>query len=224
MKLYNAIVKPHLTYNAAASAYTGIQVEALDRLHRKQLRRLLNVYYPEHISNADVYARTGAHPIVIDIAKMRWQFLGHVLRQPLETPANRIMRNYFIRRELTGGPLRKASNRSLTLTTVPRLLQKDLATLSKYDRLNYFGKENMTLSKGDELNTLREKAQNRRNWRIAVEKIKAAAESKWKRKERERLARKAETEAEAARTRSRAQADTDRPRTRSHTTLRETGI
>ena len=34
MKLYNAIVKPHLTYNAAASAFTGIQVEALDRLHR----------------------------------------------------------------------------------------------------------------------------------------------------------------------------------------------
>ena len=82
----------------------------------------------------------------------------------------------------------------------------------------------MTLSKGDELNTLREKAQNRRNWRIAVEKIKAAVESKWKRKERERLAKKAETEAEAARTRSRAQADADRPRTRRHTTLRETGI
>ena len=62
MQLYNKIVKPHLTYNAAASAYTGQQVEELDRLQLKQLRRLLNVYNPEHISNAEVYERTGAHP------------------------------------------------------------------------------------------------------------------------------------------------------------------
>ena len=77
-----------------------------------------------------------------------------------------------------------------------------------------------------ELTTLRNKAQNRRNWRIAVEKIIAAAESKWSRKERERLARKAETEAEAeaARTRSRAQAEAERPKTRRRTTLRESGI
>ena len=134
------------------------------------------------------------------------------------------MRNYFKRRELTGGPLRKASTRSKTLTTVPRLLQKDLATLSNFDRTNYFGKKKNTLSKDDELTTLRNKAQNRRNWRIAVEKIKSAAELKWNRKERERLARKAETEAEAARTRSRAQADADRPNTRRHTTLRELEI
>ena len=32
MQLYSKIVKPHLTYNAAVSAYTGQQVEALDRL------------------------------------------------------------------------------------------------------------------------------------------------------------------------------------------------
>ena len=30
MKLYNAIVKPHLTYNATASAYAGQQVSALE--------------------------------------------------------------------------------------------------------------------------------------------------------------------------------------------------
>ena len=85
MKLYKTIVNPHLIYYAA---YTGQQVEALDRLQRRQLRRLLNEYYPENTSYVEVYERTGAHPIVIDIAKMRWSFLGHVLRQPIETPAN----------------------------------------------------------------------------------------------------------------------------------------
>ena len=97
MKLYNAIVKPHLIYNAGASAYTGVQVEALNRLHRRQLRRLLNIHYPKHISNAEVYERTKAYPISIDIAKMRWSFLGHALRQHRDTPANKVMSNYYKR-------------------------------------------------------------------------------------------------------------------------------
>ena len=83
MKLYNAIVKPHLTYNATASAYAGQQVSALEKLQRRQLRRVLNVYCPAHISYADVFEWKGAHPISIGIAKIRWSFFGHVLRQLL---------------------------------------------------------------------------------------------------------------------------------------------
>jgi hypothetical protein len=175
MRLYNAVVKPHLTYNAA---YTGKQVEALDRLHRRQLRRVLNVYYPAHISNAEVYERTGAHPISIDIAKMRWSFFGHVLRQPLEIPANRFMKNYYKRREEDGGQRRVATQRSRCLTTVPRLLQKDLSTLSPADRTNFFGGAT-TLSTGLDLEKLRRLAQNRPHRKKAVGKITEAAESKW---------------------------------------------
>ena len=220
MKLYNAIVKPHLTYNAGASAYTGMQAEALNRLHRRQLRRLLNVYYPEHISNAEVYRRTKAYPISIDIAKMRWSFLGHALRQHRGTPANTIMRNYYKRRELEGGPVRVPLPRSLCLTTVPRLLQRDLKQFSKTDRTNFFGGA-QKLSRGSDLVKLENLAQNREHWKKAVEKIRATAESKWNGKERNRLARKAAREAEAALTRSRAAAEAQRPSTRRQTTLME---
>ena len=228
MKLYNAIVKPHLTYNAAASAYTGTQVEALNRLHRRQLRRLLNVYYPEHISNAEVYERTKAYPISIDIAKMRWSFFGHVLRQPRETPANKVMRNYFKRRELDGDEERERTKRSLCLTTVPRLLQLDLKQISDDDKKAFFGGA-MKLTNGSDLAKLSTKAQYRHNWKKAVEKVRAAEESKWRRKETERLANKAVREAAAtmarirrsaaALTRSRAAEAAERPRTRAQTTL-----
>jgi hypothetical protein len=228
MKLYNAIVKPHLTYNAAASAYTGVQVEALNRLHRRQLRRLLNVYYPEHISNAEVYERTKAYPISIDIAKMRWSFFGHVLRQPRETPANKVMRNYFKRRELDGDEESERTKRSLCLTTVPRLLQLDLNRISEDDKKAFFGGA-LELANGSDLAKLSTKAQYRHNWKKAVEKVRAAEESKWRRKEMERLANKAVREAAAtmarirrsaaALTRSRAAEAAERPRTRAQTTL-----
>jgi hypothetical protein len=222
VRLYNAVVKPHLTYNAAASAYTGKQVEALDRLHRRQLRRVLNVYYPAHISNAEVYERTGAHPISIDIAKMRWSFFGHVLRQPIETPANRVMKNYYKRREDDGGQLRVATQRSRCLTTVPRLLQRDLSTLPPADRNNFFGGAT-TLSIGADLEKLRRLAQNRTLWKKAVGKIAAAAESKWGGREQTRLASKAAAAAAAAaappRTRSETAEAEDRPRTRRQTSL-----
>ena len=57
------------------------------------------------------------------------------------------------------------------MTTVPRLLQKDLGMLTDNDRYNFFGKKKITLSTGDELATLRNKAQHRLNWRKAVEKV-----------------------------------------------------
>jgi hypothetical protein len=219
MLLYNAIVKPHLTYNAAASAYTGQQVAALDRMHRKQLRRLLNVFYPAHISNAEVYEQTCSHPIAEDITRLRWMFTGHILRQPPETPANRVMRYYYNRSEQEGGPERLATSRSKCLTTVPRLLQKDLRLLSKHDRSNFFAGVRW-LSKREELVSLRRLAQNRPHWSKAVAKIVEAVHSMWKSKELERLAKKRQNEAAAmAMARQEPQAVAERPIVRRQTTL-----
>ena len=90
----------------------------------------------------------------------------------------------------------------------------------------------MQLSGGYDLVQLTNKAQYRHNWKKAVEKIRAAEESKWRGKETERLATKAAKEAAAALERSRAAAAltrsraaeaaaavAERPRTLSQTTL-----
>jgi len=219
MLLYNAIVKPHLTYNAAASAYTGQQVAALDRMHRKQLRRLLNVFYPAHISNADVYEQTCSHPIAEDITRLRWMFLGHILRQPPETPANRVMRYFYNRSEQDGEPERLATIRSKCLTTVPRLLQKDLRLLSKFDRNNFFAGI-CWLSRREELVRLRLLAQNRPHWRKAVAKVVEAVHLTWKRKELERLAKKHQNGEQAmAMATQEPQTEAERPVIRRQTTL-----
>ena len=95
VKLYNSIVLPHLLYNSAAATYTSVQLEKMNSMHRRHLRRLIGIFYPEHISNKDTYDRTNTRPISIEITKMRWKMLGHILRQDEKTPANRSMKEFF---------------------------------------------------------------------------------------------------------------------------------
>ena len=158
VRLYNSCVKSRILYNAGATAYTQNQLNRLDSFHRNHLRKLLGVYYPEHIGNMEVYERTNTRPISVDIIEQRWTALGHNLRLPVDTPANRVMKQYFRRRMTNAEPVRKASRRGRVLTTIPRLLQLDLLSLSNTARMNHF---NVTeLSKGTELEILRNRAQN----------------------------------------------------------------
>ena len=63
--------------------------------HRKHLRRILNVKYPDKLRNGEVYKKTGGKPISLEILAGRWRMLGHTLRLHVETPAPMAMLNYF---------------------------------------------------------------------------------------------------------------------------------
>ena len=117
----------------------------------------------------EVYERTNTGPISVDIIEQRWTAMGHNLRLQEETPANRVMKQYFRRRITNADPVRKASRRGRVLTTIPRLLQLDLQSLSKTARQNHF---NVTeLSTGTDLEILRNRAQNQQLWRKGVDAI-----------------------------------------------------
>lgn len=94
IRIYNAYVKPVLLYNAGTWATNKQQEEKLDAFHRKQLKRVLNIYYPNRISNKELYKRTGSRPISVDISKARMKMLGHILRMK-KTPAYKAMEAYF---------------------------------------------------------------------------------------------------------------------------------
>ena len=184
VRLYNSCVKSRILYNAGATAYTQIQLDKLDSFHRNHLRKLLGVYYPEHIGNKEVYERTKSGPISVDIIEQRWTAMGHNLRLREDTPANRVMKQYFQRRTTNAEPVRKASRRGRVLTTIPRLLQLDLQSLTKTARMNHF---NVTeLSTGNDLQTLRRRAQNQNLWRKGVDAIIAEYQRKWVERENKR--------------------------------------
>ena len=67
IKVYNGPVLPFFTQNSGAIAFRKVELDKLDSLHRSQLRRLIEVFYPEHIINRDLYDRTKTTPISTEI-------------------------------------------------------------------------------------------------------------------------------------------------------------
>ena len=46
------------------------------------LRKIMNIRWPEKISNINLWQRTNQHPIDTDILQRRWRWLGHTLKKP----------------------------------------------------------------------------------------------------------------------------------------------
>ena len=183
MQIYNATVRPHFLQSAGAVVLRKVEGDKLNSLHRAQLRRLLGIHYPQHLSNQGVYERTGALPTTVEMLRHRWTFLGHILRRSRadpNLPAFRAMIDFFLCRLTDDEPVREQTHRSRLLTTIPRLLMEDLGLIElDADRLKHFAILAMTGS--DSIYTLRNKADNRAKWKEAVDFLTEKALEEWKR-------------------------------------------
>ena len=91
---YNALVKSVLIYNAGT---WGLRKETLDKIdifHRKHLRRIVGIRWPQRISNNDLYKLCNTETLSSCITRLRWQLFGHVLRLDPYTPAQIAMDFY----------------------------------------------------------------------------------------------------------------------------------
>ena len=75
------------------------ELNKLDAFHRKQLRKVLNIYYPTKISNKTLYKKCNKKPLSTHILESRWRLFGHILRRNEEIPANKAMQLCFHRTE-----------------------------------------------------------------------------------------------------------------------------
>jgi hypothetical protein len=194
MRLYNSCVKSRLLYNAGVCTYTRVQLDKIDAAHRRHLRRLLGIYYPEKISNPELYERTESKPISVTITGLRWTMLGHTLRLPEDTPGNKAIKQYYQRKvEQTDVP-RKSTNRGRVLTTLPRLLQLDLTRkLSARERNENFAITG--LKNGTDLAILRRKAENRDNWRDSVKLLVHKEQQLWNARDQKKKTKRDELRA-----------------------------
>lgn len=122
MKLYNAITKSTLLYNTAALGPTVKEMERMNITHRKHLRHICRIYYPNTISNKKLYKITQSEPITIQIMKARWKYIYKILRQNRQSPAIEIMKIYYeSKRTCTGA----------SQATLPKLLDDDMKLIGK---------------------------------------------------------------------------------------------
>ena len=94
--LYNASIHPILLYNSGTWGLTTFWTDKLDATHRRHLRRLTQVFYPNHISNRALYIKCDSHPISWDVTQARLNLLGHVIWLPPQSPAQATLDLYVM--------------------------------------------------------------------------------------------------------------------------------
>ena len=80
-RVLQSAVRSILIYNCSTwSSNKGVR-DRIDIIHRKHMRRSLNIHYPKTISNQKLYSITNSVPISEFVDKRRKAHLGHVLRR-----------------------------------------------------------------------------------------------------------------------------------------------
>lgn len=142
--IYNSFVLPMLCYNCGTWGLTKAETQRLVTFHRRQLRQILGIRWPNIIKNNVLYRITGTTSLEDIIRNSRMRLLGHCLRLPIETPAQEAMEHYY-----------QASNgrRGRPRTSLPVVLNEDLKTAG------------LMCKNIQDLATLRNLAQDKISWR-----------------------------------------------------------
>jgi hypothetical protein len=80
LKIYNSNVKSILLYGSETWRYVQLDFNKLNVFHTKNLRRICRIFWPNTISNNELFALTKSMSIEDEIKMKRWRWLGHVIR------------------------------------------------------------------------------------------------------------------------------------------------
>lgn len=85
IRIFNTNVKSVLLYGSETWRTTKTNRNKLQTFINRCLRNILNIRWPEVISNKDLWNKTNQMPIGEDIKKRKWGWIGHTLRK---SPSN----------------------------------------------------------------------------------------------------------------------------------------
>ena len=81
IRIFDSNVKPVLLYGSETWRMTEKTVSKLQTFINRCLRRILQIYWPDTISNASLWETTGQLPVKEQIKKRKWTWIGHTLRR-----------------------------------------------------------------------------------------------------------------------------------------------
>ena len=81
LKIFNSNVKSVLLYGAESWRNNKQSTNKVQTFINKCLRKILKIYWPNTISNKELWAKTNQEPIVNEITKRKWRWIGHTLRK-----------------------------------------------------------------------------------------------------------------------------------------------
>lgn len=159
MHTYVALVQSVLIYNAGTWGLRQDVLNKIDVFHRKHLRKIVGIRWPQRISNDELYKLCNTEPLSINITRLRWQLFGHILRLHPKTPAQ-IAMDYYVMK-----PSSKVKNGRAKIT-LPVTLFNEYHNFkqSQKKKKSTYRQENTTA-----LRELRKVANDRVKWRNIVD-------------------------------------------------------
>jgi hypothetical protein len=82
LRIFNSIVKSILLYGAETWRTTKTALQKIQTFYNTCLRCILNIRWPERITNEDLWRRAKQEPIDVQIRRRKWGWIGHTLRKP----------------------------------------------------------------------------------------------------------------------------------------------
>ena len=82
LRILNSNVKSVLLYGSETWRTTKASMKKIQIFFNTCLRRILNIRWPERISNEDLWRRTKQQAMDVQIRQRKWRWIGHTLRKP----------------------------------------------------------------------------------------------------------------------------------------------
>jgi hypothetical protein len=81
IRIFNRSVKSILLYGSESWGMTSLDVKKIQIFINKCLRRILGIYWPEKISNEELWKKCNQEPAETTIKRRKWKWIGHTLRK-----------------------------------------------------------------------------------------------------------------------------------------------
>ena len=127
LRTFNIYIGSICLYNSELWTLTKKLENNIDIFHRRQLKSILGIYWPNKITNQELYKRTKAEQWSRTIKRRRMNWLGHLMRLHPETPARKALTE-FLR------PTKKTRGRP-PLTWI-KLMKQDLEEANIHININ----------------------------------------------------------------------------------------
>ena len=85
LRIYRSNILGVLLYGSECWKVTSNLTNKLETFQNKCLRNILNIYWPNIISNQALLQSTSCSPIATLVKKRRWMWIGHVCRMPSDS-------------------------------------------------------------------------------------------------------------------------------------------
>ncbi|CAH8493033.1 unnamed protein product [Schistosoma haematobium] len=120
VRIFNTNVKTVLLYGAETWRTTTTTIKKVKVFINSCLRKILNIHWPDTISNSFLWERTNQLPAEEEIRKRRWKWIGHTLRKSS---------NCITRQALTWNPEGKRK-RGRPKNTLRRIIEADMKAMN----------------------------------------------------------------------------------------------